>query len=128
MRAEISWEVYFLPSISMSQLVPMWRFTERMVRSALVTAWRLATSPTSTSPSLANATTEGVVRAPSALGMTTASPASRALTTELVVPRSIPTALGMGLSFLCDPGGSGRWCWGSLVGLPGDRHRLWLAG
>ena len=35
--------------------------------------------------------------APSALGMTTGSPASRTLTTELVVPRSIPTALGMGV-------------------------------
>ena len=33
--------------------------------------------------------------APSALGMTTGSPASRTATTELVVPRSIPTALGM---------------------------------
>src|SRR5690606_35579616 len=77
------------------QSVPMWRLTERMVRSALVTAWRLATSPTSTSPSLPNATTDGVVRAPSALGITTASPASRAETTELVVPRSIPTALGI---------------------------------
>ena len=28
----------------------MWRFTERMVRSGLVMAWRLATSPTRTSP------------------------------------------------------------------------------
>jgi hypothetical protein len=38
--------------------------------------------------------------APSELGMTTGSPASRTLTTELVVPRSIPTALGMG-GLLC---------------------------
>jgi hypothetical protein len=29
------------------------------------------------------------------LGMTTGSPASKTATTELVVPRSIPTALGM---------------------------------
>src|SRR6476661_1937605 len=82
--------------MSIFQLVPMWRLTERMVRSGLVMAWRLATSPTRTSPFLAKATTDGVVRDPSALGMTTGSPASRTLTTELVVPRSIPTALGMG--------------------------------
>ena len=96
MRALISCGVYFLPSMSIVQSVPMWRLTERMVRSGLVMAWRLATSPTRTSPALAKATTDGVVRAPSALGMTTGSPASRTLTTELVVPRSMPTALGMG--------------------------------
>src|ERR1700683_685340 len=79
--------------MSMVQSVPMWRFTDRMVRSGLVMAWRLATSPTRTSPDLEKATTEGVVRPPSALGMTTGSPGSRTLTTELVVPRSIPTAL-----------------------------------
>ena len=77
MRAEISWAVYFLPSMSIDQLVPMWRLTERMVRSGLVMAWRLATSPTSTSPSLAKATTDGVVRDPSALGMTTGLAAPR---------------------------------------------------
>ena len=95
MRAEISWAVYALPSMSTVQFVPMWRFTERMVRSGLVMAWRLATSPTSTSPVLEKPTTDGVVRPPSALGITTGSPASSTLTTELVVPRSIPTALAM---------------------------------
>src|SRR5215203_7568720 len=94
-RAEISWLVYFLPSMSVDQLVPMWRLTDRMVRSALVTAWRLATSPTRTSPDLAKATTEGVVRAPSALAMTVGSPPSRTATTLLVVPRSMPTARAM---------------------------------
>src|SRR3954464_4200514 len=97
MRAEISCELYALPSMSIDQLVPMWRFTDRIVRSGLVMAWRLATSPTRTSPFLEKPTTDGVVRAPSALGMTVGSPASRAATTELVVPRSIPTALGMGV-------------------------------
>src|SRR4051794_27454477 len=77
------------------QSVPMWRFTERMVRSTFVTACRLATSPTSTSPFLAKATTEGVVRAPSALAMTVGSPPSSTATTEFVVPRSIPTARAM---------------------------------
>src|ERR1039458_9210126 len=81
--------------MSTFQDVPMWRFTDRMVRSGLVMAWRLATSPTSTSPDLAKPTTDGVVLPPSALGMTTGSPPSSTLTTELVVPRSIPTALAI---------------------------------
>src|SRR5688572_16227956 len=66
-----------------------------MVRSGFVTAWRLATSPTSTSPDLENPTTDGVVRAPSALAITVDSPPSRTATTEFVVPRSMPTALAM---------------------------------
>ena len=77
MNALICCGVKSLPSISSDQSVPMWRLTERMVRSTLVTAWRLATSPTSTSPFLANATTLGVVRLPSALAMTVGSPPSR---------------------------------------------------
>src|SRR6478752_522964 len=72
-----------------------------MVRSMLVTACRLATSPTRTSPDLANATTDGVVRAPSALGMTVGSPPSRTATTLFVVPRSMPTARAM----VCVPPG-----------------------
>src|SRR5262249_20009583 len=77
------------------QSVPMWRLTDRMVRSTFVTACRLATSPTSTSPFLANATTDGVVRDPSALAITVGSPPSRTETTELVVPRAMPTARAM---------------------------------
>src|SRR5699024_638017 len=92
MRAEISWAVYDLSSISAFQSVPMWRLTEVMVRSGLLTAWRLAISPVSTSPPLVNATTDGVVRAPSAFAMTVGSPPSNTATTELVVPKSIPTA------------------------------------
>ena len=76
-------------------VVPMWRLTERIVRSTLVTAWRLATSPTSTSPFLANATMDAVVRDPSALAITVGSPPSSTATTELVVPRSMPTARAM---------------------------------
>src|ERR687890_634541 len=94
-RAEISCGVYFLPSMSTFQSVPMWRLTDAMVRSMLLTAWRLAISPTSTSPDLENATTDGVVRPPSALAITVGSPPSRTETTELVVPRSIPTARDM---------------------------------
>ncbi len=92
MKALICCGLKSLPSSPIFQLVPMWRLTERMVRSTLVTAWRLATSPTSTSPFLAKATTDGVVRAPSAFVMTVGSPPSRTLTTEFVVPRSMPTA------------------------------------
>src|SRR4051812_10457923 len=78
-----------------------------MVRSTLVTAWRLATSPTSTSPFFAKATTDGVVLAPSALVMTVGSPPSRTLTTELVVPRSMPTARAMVDSSSNDLSGTG---------------------
>ena len=95
-RALISCGVYFLPSTSSDfQFSPMWRLMLRNVRSGLVIAWRLATSPTNTSPAFENATTEGVVREPSEFGITTASPASKTATTELVVPRSIPTAFAM---------------------------------
>src|SRR5579863_5921276 len=117
MRAEISCALYFFPSMSTDQEVPMWRLTERIVRSGFVMAWRLATSPTRTSPDFENPTTDGVVRPPSALGMTTGSPASRTLTTELVVPRSIPTALGIALppyTLLS------RWL------SPGNSYLLWL--
>src|SRR5262245_22180996 len=95
MNALICWAVNFLLSILTFQSVPIWRLTDRMVRSTLVTACRLATSPTSTSPFLAKATTDGVVRAPSAFAMTVGSPPSRTATTEFVVPRSIPTARAM---------------------------------
>src|SRR3712207_1566967 len=103
MRALISCGVYRLPSISgLFQSVPMWRLTDRIVRSTLVTAWFFADCPTSTSPFLAKATTEGVVREPSEFAMTVGSPPSRTVTTELVVPRSIPTARAMGgLSLFC---------------------------
>src|SRR3712207_966918 len=99
-RAEISCGVYFLPSMSIDQLVPISRLTDRIVRSGLVTACRLATSPTSTSPFRAKATIEGVVRDPSALAMTVGSPPSRTLTQEFVVPRSMPTARAMFASSL----------------------------
>ncbi len=92
MKALICCGLKSLPSRLIFHPVPMWRLTERMVRSTLVTAWRLATSPTRTSPFFAKATTDGVVRAPSAFVMTVGSPPSRTLTTEFVVPRSMPTA------------------------------------
>ena len=71
----------------------MKRLIEKTVFSGFVTAWRLATWPTSRSPSFAIATTDGVVRAPSWLTMTVGWPPSITATTELVVPRSIPITL-----------------------------------
>src|SRR6185503_17556103 len=79
---------------------PMKRLMEKMVFSGLVIAWRFATCPTSCSPLSLKATTDGVVRDPSALGMTTGLPPSITATTELVVPRSIPMIL---LIFLLPP-------------------------
>ena len=103
MRAEISGAVIVLPPSSVVQSVPMWRLTDDTVFLTFMTAWRLAMSPMSESPFLLTATTDGVVRAPSAFAMTLGSPPSRTATTELVVPRSMPTARAMvSLSFgLC---------------------------
>src|SRR5688572_27869750 len=121
MRAEISCGVYFLPSISsVLHVVPMCRLTERMVRSTLVTAWFLADWPTRTSPFLAKATTDGVVREPSEFAMTVGSPPSRTVTTELVVPRSIPTARAMGWTSLIWGTGS---CWSRELSDPA--HLAW---
>src|SRR5918995_1360948 len=78
----------------------MKRLMLKIVFSGLVIAWRLATWPTSRSPLLAKATTDGVMRPPSALVMTCGSPPSMTATTEFVVPRSMPMILPMGLSVL----------------------------
>ncbi len=91
MNAETSCGVYSESSTFVFQSVPMCLLTEIMVLSWLVTACRFAVTPTMRSPpSLANATTDGVVLAPSAFAITTASPFSIVATQELVVPRSIP--------------------------------------
>ena len=66
---------------------------ENTVFSGLVTACRFATVPTRRSPPCVNATTDGVVRAPSAFSMTVGSPPSRIAMHELVVPRSMPIVL-----------------------------------
>src|SRR5258708_11080388 len=66
-----------------------------MVRSGLVTAWRLAGWPTRRSPSSVKATIEGVVRMPSAFSMTFGFLPSITATQELVVPRSMPMTLPM---------------------------------
>jgi hypothetical protein len=61
-----------------------------IVLSGLVMAWRFAVSPTNLSPFFVNATIDGVVLFPSALGITTGSPPSKTATHEFVVPKSIP--------------------------------------
>ena len=68
----------------------MKRLIEKIVFSGFITAWRLATVPTRRSPESVKATTEGVVRPPSAFSRTVGSPPSITATQELVVPRSIP--------------------------------------
>ena len=61
----------------------------------LVTAWRLAVWPTSTSPSFVKATIDGVVRSPSLFSMTFGLPPSMTATHEFVVPRSMPITFAM---------------------------------
>src|SRR6267142_3882748 len=69
-----------------------------MVLAGFVTACRLASRPTRRSPVLVKATTDGTVRPPSAEGMTVGSPPSMTATTELVVPRSMPMILPIGVA------------------------------
>ncbi len=66
-----------------------------MVFWGFVTACRFAGSPTNVSPLSVKATTLGVVRLPSWLAMTLASPPSITETTELVVPKSMPTIFSL---------------------------------
>src|SRR5215217_8191209 len=73
----------------------MKRLIEKTVLVGLVTAWRLATVPTRRSPDWVKATTDGVVRPPSAFSMTVGSPPSRTAMHEFVVPRSIPMVFAM---------------------------------
>src|SRR5687768_14870257 len=89
-----------------------------MVLVGFVTAWRLASWPTSRSPVLVKATTLGMVRPPSADAMTVGSPPSMTATTEFVVPRSMPMILPMG--GVCSS--LGLWLLGNgLVGVEGRR-------
>src|SRR5438034_184674 len=80
---------------SSSNLRPMRRLMANRVFWGLVTAWRLAGWPTSTSPSLVKATMEGVVRSPSLFSITRGLPPSMMATHELVVPRSMPITFAM---------------------------------
>src|SRR5271154_6350214 len=87
-------------SFTSDSLRPMKRLIEKTVFCGLVTAWRLATVPTRRSPDAVNATTDGVVRPPSAFSMTVGSPPSSTAMHELVVPRSMPMVLAISLLLL----------------------------
>ena len=71
------------------------RLIEKIVFWGFVTCWRLAGAPTSRWPSRPKATTDGVVRPPSAFGMTVGSDPSRTAMHEFVVPRSMPMVFAM---------------------------------
>src|ERR1700722_3991674 len=75
------------------------RFAEQIVPFGFRIACRRASWPTRRSPCGVNATTEGVVRDPSAFGITVDWPPCMAAITELVVPRSMPTATAITASF-----------------------------
>src|SRR5262245_32378390 len=68
----------------------MKRLTEKTVFLGLITAWRLAMEPTRRLAFCAKATTDGVVRSPSALRITVGQPPSITAMQLSVVPRSIP--------------------------------------
>ena len=70
-------------------LRPMSLLTSQSVRVGLTVAQFLAASPISRSSSV-QATTEGVIRLPSSLGMISTCPILKMPTQEQVVPRSMP--------------------------------------
>src|SRR6187402_2582582 len=74
------------------------RLIDEIVFRGFVTCWRRAGAPTSRWPSFVNATTDGVVRPPSAFGITVGSPPSSTAMQLFVVPRSIPIVFAMLLS------------------------------
>ena len=90
-----------ISSVTSSNLRPMKRLIEKIVFCGFVTCCRRAGAPTSRWPSFVNATTDGVVRPPSAFGITVGSPPSSTAMHELVVPRSMPIVFATGFrSFL----------------------------
>src|SRR5215207_9828844 len=103
----------------------MKRLIEKTVFSGFVTAWRFATVPTSRSPPLLKATTDGVVRPPSAFSITVGSPPSRTAMQLFVVPRSMPIVLPMGVVSLQLPDQGERNLSVSVVDLA--PIRAWIA-
>ena len=77
-------------TVGSSNLRPINLLVAKTVFSELVTACLLAAAPTSLSPSLVKAMTEGVVLTPYAFSRTLALLPSMIATQEFVVPRSIP--------------------------------------
>src|SRR3954471_1275766 len=89
-----------ISSFTSENFRPMKRLIEKIVFCGFGTCCRRAGVPTSRCPSLANATTDGVVRPPSAFGMTVGSPPSSTAMHEFVVPRSIPIVFAMPINCL----------------------------
>src|SRR6266540_3801244 len=92
-----SYGTIVISSETSSHLRPMNRLIEKIVFSGFVTCWRLAGAPTSRWSSFVNATTDGVVRPPSAFGITLGSPPSITAMAEFVVPRSMPITFAIEL-------------------------------
>jgi hypothetical protein len=101
----------------------MKRLIEKIVFCGFVTCWRFAGAPTSRWPSLANATTDGVVRPPSAFGITAGSPPSITATQELVVPRSIPIVFAIALNLLLCSAGARAKPYALFAGIANDAVR-----
>ncbi len=95
-----SYGIIVISSETSSDLRPMKRLIEKIVFCGLVTCWRRAGAPTSRWPSFVNATTDGVVRPPSAFGITVGSPPSSTAMQLFVVPRSIPIVFAICFSFV----------------------------
>src|SRR6266576_3424462 len=113
-----SYGTMVISSVTSSNLRPMKRLIEKIVFCGLVTCCRRAGAPTSRWPSFVNATTDGVVRPPSAFGITTGSPPSRVAMHELVVPRSIPIVFATVSLLACGTGRKSKPCYiRSLEGL-----------
>ncbi len=84
----------------------MKRFTEAMVLVGSEAASARARAPTTTAPSAAYCTTDGKSNAPpSSTSKARGFPSTTAATSELVVPRSMPTAWPRGFR--------GSWIWRS---------------
>ena len=93
-----SYGTIVISSETSSVLRPMNRLIEKTVFSGFVTCCRFAGAPTRRCPSFVNATTDGVVRPPSAFGITVGSPPSITAMHEFVVPRSMPITFAIVLS------------------------------
>src|SRR5207237_6861543 len=97
-----SYGTIVISSETSSYLRPMKRLIEKMVFVGFVTCCRRAGAPTSRWPSFVKPTTDGVVRPPSAFGMTAGSPPSRTAMHEFVVPRSMPIVFAMRVRLLLE--------------------------
>ena len=96
-NAETCWGLYSLSKTLKVSSEPIFLLAATIVLSGLVTDCLLAGSPTKSSPSLLNATTDGNALpptvAPSAAGIIVGLPPITTAAAELLVPKSIPIIL-----------------------------------